>query len=261
MPKARRRVSAASSITVYQNKSLRQTPLLIGTPTLGTVRIEWVQSRMGMVIPTSWSHAEALPIGYLVDDAQNLIAKQAIEGGFEWLWFIEDDVLVPLMAGLLIREYMSLKPHKRIPVMGGLYHLKGVKPPEPLIYRGHGVGPFRDFKMGDKVWVDGIHTGCTLIHVPLLRELAKTAETYTLSSQQGSVELKRIFEAPTKVLVDPALGSFRKVAGTSDLYFCTQVYEKGLHKAYPAVAKREHWVLCDSRLSCGHIDRETGVVW
>lgn len=64
---------------------------MIGTPTTGEVRMEWVMARYGQVIPTNWSQVQMnqflnpfAPIGYQVADAQNLIVKAAVEQDFEW---------------------------------------------------------------------------------------------------------------------------------------------------------------------------------
>ena len=73
--------------------------ILIGVPVTGMVRIEWVQARYGQMIPVNWSQVEVfqfidgyLPYRYQVDEAQNLIAKIAIDKDFEWLLLYEHDV-------------------------------------------------------------------------------------------------------------------------------------------------------------------------
>lgn len=68
--------------------------IVIGTPTMGTIRMEWVNGRYGQTIPTNWSHVDVqqwmspyMPLGYQVADAENLIAKVVVEGNFEWYCF------------------------------------------------------------------------------------------------------------------------------------------------------------------------------
>ena len=41
--------------TVIKNTGPWMNRILIGTPTTGIVRIEWVMARFGQVIPTNWS--------------------------------------------------------------------------------------------------------------------------------------------------------------------------------------------------------------
>src|SRR5512139_622098 len=95
------------------------------------------------------------PVGYQVADAQNIIIKAAIENNVEWLLFIEDDTCPPPDAFVRINDYMK---KAEVPVVSGLYYTKGM-PPEPILYRGRGNSYYDDWKMGDKVWVDGIPTG------------------------------------------------------------------------------------------------------
>jgi len=44
------------------------------------------------------------------------------------------------------------------------------------LYRGRGNGSFRDFKVGDKVWCDGVPFGCTLIHGSIIKALWNESE-------------------------------------------------------------------------------------
>ncbi len=62
--------------------------LIVGTATTGLVRIEWLQARYGQIIPTNWSWVQVwqymaagsfMPLGYQVDDAQNLICGIAMQ--------------------------------------------------------------------------------------------------------------------------------------------------------------------------------------
>jgi hypothetical protein len=152
--------------------------ILIGTPTLGTVRIEWHNAMSGIVIPCNWSNSANTPINYLVHDAQNIIVNEALRGQFDWLLLIEDDVIVPPDVLLRFAKHIDAAT---VPIISGLYHLKGLRSePEPLVYRGRGNGAFRAYKPGEQVWVDGVPTGCVLIHTSILRELARAAPDYTL---------------------------------------------------------------------------------
>ena len=85
--------------------------IVIGTPSTGSVRMEWVLARFGQVIPCNWSATDAIqwistyaPIEYLVADAQNLIVRTVIEKKFEWLLLIESDNVLPPDAFLRINE-------------------------------------------------------------------------------------------------------------------------------------------------------------
>lgn len=240
------------------NTAPRQHRILIGTPTLGTVRIEWHNAVNGLVVPCNWGMSTTTPIGYLTADAQNLIAHEALAKGFQWVLFLEDDTIPPNDFLLRIAEHME---QKRAPIVSGLYHVKGTQ--EPMVYRGRGNGAFKAWKPGDLVWADGVPTGCLLVHCSILAELAKAAPTYSLMTGGNTVLVKRIFETPRRAFTDPVTGGYAKLLGTSDLYFCDQVMRQGiLQKAgWPKVARRAFPFLVDTRIKCGHIDRETGAVW
>lgn len=235
--------------------------VLLGTPTLGTVRIEWHNAITGLVVPCNWSNSLNTPINFLVHDAQNIIAHEAIRGRFEWVILIEDDVVVPPDLFLRFASYMDAGD---VPIVSGLYHLKGPRSsPEPLIYRGRGNGAFRAFKSGEQVWVDGVPTGCLLIHTSILLELASAAPEYTVRNNGYPVPLKRIFHTPREAIFDQGTGAYQKLMGTSDLHFCDQIIREGILKraGWTKVAARKYPFLVDTGIRCGHIDRTTGAIY
>src|SRR5512146_364819 len=92
------------------------TRLLVGTPSTGTVRIEWAQARYGQLVPVNWSMVTMLqfinsfiPLRYQVADAQNMIVKEAVEKNYEWLLLWESDNIAPPDALVRLDEYMVKK--------------------------------------------------------------------------------------------------------------------------------------------------------
>jgi hypothetical protein len=191
---------------------------------------------------------------YLVGDAQNIAVEHAIQHNFEWLLLWEDDVIPPANVFQILNQYMV---KAEIPVISGLYFTKG-EFSEPIIYRGLGNSYFRDWKLGSKVWVDGIPTGMTLIHMSLLRLMWNESETY---ETLGKRKIRKVFETPTKVFYDPELRAPFPVRGTSDLAWCRRVIkEKVLTRAgWPKIGRRKYPFLVDTRIFCKHIDLSTGV--
>lgn len=229
--------------------------LLLGTPSTGTVRIEWVQARYGQIIPTNWSFVQMLqfmdsyiPLRYQVADAQNLIVREAIERDFEWLILVEHDVILPPDTLLRFNEYMR---EEKVPVVSGLYYTRS-RPSEPLIYRGKGTSFYTDWKLGDKVWCDGVPTGCLLIHCGILREMWKDAEVYQL----GPIQTRRVFETPARAWFDPETGFVNTVTGTSDIDWCHKVMDGGYFAkaGWTEYADKEFPFLCDTGLFCRHIN-------
>jgi len=250
---------------IIKNKSnkLIRNKLLIGTPTLGIVRMEWSHARFQQVIPCNWSASSAtigyshqVPMGYLVADAQNILVHNAVIANFQWLLLVEDDVVMPIDAFLKFNEYIK---SEKIPVVSGLYYLKKY-PTEPILYRGRGNSCYDKFKLGDKVWVDGVPTGCLLIHGSLLQLMWKESPFYITGNNQ---KVKKVFETPAKVWHDPETGRYQCAAGTSDLYWCDRVInENVLERAgWKAIAKKKWPFLVDTSIFCKHIDLTTGTMF
>jgi hypothetical protein len=236
--------------------------LIIGTPTLGVVRMEWVQSRFGQTIPTNFSLVDVhqymstyAPIGFQITDAENLTAKTVVEGKFDWFLSWEDDNLPPLDALVKINQYMI---RKDTPIVSGLYFTKSV-PPEPILYRGIGKGYYADWKLGDKVWVDGIPFGFTLIHGDIIRALWDESPEYIVN---GTVT-RRVFDNPMESYIDPVTGGWMNSSGTSDLAWCQRLKKDNIFKkaGWPEYQKKEFPFLVDTTIFVKHIDRNTGVLY
>lgn len=234
--------------------------ILIGVPMTGLIRSEWHHARVAQYVPCNWSSSdhiyqlpELVPLGFSVADARNVITHTAVTAGFEWLFFNDSDTILPPECFIRLNEYMR---DPKVPVVCGLYFAK-CDPPEPLVYRGRGNSYFRNWKLGDKVWLDGIPMGCTLIHVSLLKAMHADAPWYMAG---GTQRVKQVFDTPKIRWEDPESGAVRTFQGTEDLAWCDRVLKGDyLKKAgFAAVARRKYPFLCDTRLFCWHI-REDGV--
>jgi hypothetical protein len=253
---------ASSSIIIKSgaNGNPRQR-LLIATPTLGIVRMEWVVSRYGQVVPPNWAAVSSdlgigncVPMHYLVADAQNLACKAMIEQGFEWLLLWEDDVVAPFDSFLKLNEYMR---EEKYPVVSGLYFLKG-NWSEPLLYRGNGNSCFTDFKIGDLVWASAVPTGFLLIHSSIIKELYKTSPLYETIGKQ---KIRKVFETPAQLVMETQTYSFAGCSGTSDITWCKRVMEENVFNRtkWKSLARKKYPFLCDTSIFCKHIDLQSGI--
>jgi len=215
--------------------------------------MEWHHALVSQAIPANWSSTDVtapmstlLPVRFQVADAQNIIVRAVINGGFEWLLFLEDDVLAPPTLFLRINEWMR---RADTPVVSGLYYQKS-EPVEPLVYRGRGNGAFMNFNPGEQVWADGVPTGCLLVHASLLKAMWRDSEVYEIGGQTT----RRVFTAATNSWIADD-GTVSTNSGTSDLNWCGRVMEGGyLAKAgWPKYQDRELPFLVDTRIACGHI--------
>jgi len=240
------------------NKIKWRKRLLVSVATEGWVRIEWANARYGQIIPVNWEaqgfDIQYTALGYSIDDAYNLIVQRVIDLDIEWLIIIEDDVIVPNDLFLKFSRYMNKGEY---PVVSGLYYIKG-QPSDPLVFRGRGTGAYTKWKVGDKVWCDGLPMGCLLIHASILRWFYENAaESYNVVT--GEV-VRRVFETPKKMLYDPERGGYERQDGTQDLFFFDKVIEHDVLKktGWSKVARKKYPLLCDTSIFCKHVDRNTG---
>jgi hypothetical protein len=240
---------------VYKKTLPAKNRVVVGIPYTGLLRAEWVMARYNQVIPCNWSQVDIVrwmdphsPLGFLVADARNIIATEAINGDFEWLLFIDHDVVLPAGTILKINEHI-LNP--KSPIISGLYFTKSV-PSEPLIFRKRGTSYYTDWKMGDKVWVDGTPMGITLIDVKLLKAVAEEVESYQVEGRT----VKKIFETPSRTFIDPETKSWNSQVGTEDLEFCSRVIENDLLRksGWGKLSNKEYPFILDTSIFCKHID-------
>jgi len=232
--------------------------LLVGTPTTGLVRMEWVAARYGQIIPMNWSYVQVsqfinsyIPLRYQVADAQNIIVGQVIAGGFEWLLLNEHDTMLPPDAFIRFNKYIL---EEQVPVVSGLYFTRS-HPSLPLVFRGRGTSIYTKWKLGDRIWVDGVPTGALLIHAGILREMWNDAEEYEV---QGAVT-RRVFDTPRDLWFDPEFpGVSYAAGGTSDLDWCTRVMEGDYLKraGWKKIARKKNPFLIDTQIFCPHINND-----
>lgn len=231
--------------------------VLIFTPTMGQVRMEWVGARFGQIIPTNWSHVDMrqflspyVPMQYQLADAQNLMAKKVVELDYEWIIYIEDDNIVPQDLFIKFNQYIN---DNKVPVVSGVYFTKA-EPPEPILYRGRGNSYFQDWKMGDQVWVDGIPFGCRLEHASLIKEAWKTSPEYMV----GNELTRRVFEQPERIWFDEEKGAYAAKVGTTDLAWCTRLMEEKIFEkaGWDEYQKMDNPFLVDTTIFVQHISPE-----
>jgi hypothetical protein len=234
-----------------------QKRILIFSPTTGLVRMEWVQARYGQIIPTNWSHVEItqflnpyIPVGYQLADAQNLMAKTVVEQDYEWIIYIEHDNVIPPDGFLRFNQYIN---EQKIPVVSGLYWLKS-NITEPLLYRGAGQSYFKDWKLGDRVWVDGIPFGFRLEHGSLIKAAWEESEEYEITP---GVRTRRVFKQPGCSWFDEDKGGYVATGGTTDLEWCSRLINEGLFAkaGWPEFQKMKYPFLVDTNIFVKHIDQ------
>lgn len=278
-PKKVSRVSHSASILQPFNPNPQATSvqILVGTPTLGTVRIEWYNAMQGLIAPPNWATVRSTPTGFSVADAQNMLADVTLRGKFRALLLIEDDTVPPPQTFIEFDRWLwKMERRKAPPVVSGLYHIKGsaevrhgksggieILGPEPLAYRESGTRAYRDWKPGDVIWVCGVPTGALLIHRSVLEAWAREPDVEVYSVPGYPNPMKRIFQNPSKVWQDPVTKMSHASGGTSDLWWSDATIKRDiLTKAgWPEYAKKQYPFIIDTALAFGHIDRVTGKIY
>lgn len=259
-------------------------PILMGTPSLGLVRLEWAAAWQAMVSPPNWSVVRSTPIGYNVPDAQNMLVDTMLRGGHRALMLIEDDTCPPPQTLLVFDRWLWKMERKQAPpVVSGVYHIKGsaelrrgkkggieLLGPEPLIYKDPGQRAFRDFKYGDVAWCAGVPTGALMVHRSVFEAWAAEPDLETQTQPGYPFPFKKIFQQPSHVWVDPHGGTVRASAGTTDLWWSEQTIKRGILAkagwgAYYAqrrvrrLTANGRWpYIVDTGLRFDHIDRASG---
>lgn len=251
-------ITRENNVLLKNSGPLKSKRIMLGIPMTGLLRSEWVLARYGQVIPCNWSHVDALqwidqysPIDFMVADARNCIVHNFIKQGFEWLLQLDHDVVLPYDCFIRVNDYI-LK--SEIPMLSGLYFTKS-KPSEPILYRGRGNSYYANWKLGDKVWVDGIPSGITLIHRSLLEVLYNESKPYEV---MPGLVVKEVYQTPSKVWYDAAERSWYASTGTEDLTLCTRIMEEGIFEkaSWPEFQKKEFPFLCDTGIFGKHITND-----
>jgi GT2 family glycosyltransferase len=99
------------------------------------------------------------------DHARNTGCLKLLELGWEWLFFLDDDVIPPPDA------IIKLMSHKK-PIVSGLYYRR-YEPLAPVMLRDSENGPqwIQEFNAPDLLEVDYVGAGCLLIHRDVIKQL------------------------------------------------------------------------------------------
>ena len=193
---------------------------LIAVPCMDTLPVAFVESLMSMDKPKD-THVRFLP-GSLVYDARNLLCVEAFKDNYDYIMWIDSDMVVPkdALANLLVDTI-----DKNAQIFTGLY-VKRTYPTVPVLYDKieppalddnnqlvKQIHEYTDYPLNDTFKVAGCGFGCVLTSVKLL---------------------KRVWDT-----FGPAFNPLPWAS--EDIAFCYRVGQ--LHEP----------IWCDSNISCGHI--------
>lgn len=127
----------------------------------------WAFGFRNLIIPGTYTGLSGMPF----DHARNVGCKKVLENGFEWLFFLDDDIIAPPDT------IPRLMAHKQ-PIVSGLYYRRN-SPIVPVMLRKKPEGTtwVTEFKVPDLIEVDYVGAGCLLIHNSVLRKLPPINQT------------------------------------------------------------------------------------
>jgi hypothetical protein len=188
------------------------------------VRIEFALALRVLGEPLNMPWALRTHTGDSVAVARNVLAKVAIEEGAEFVFFLDDDVLLP--PGALQRMLFDIQQRPMCDVLTGIVTTK-TDLSEPVIFNdpeGEYRGAFWDWKFNDVFEITSCGMPATLIRTRIFEKIEFPWFVDTRLRNTGGVE-------------------------SEDRYFCRRVREAGGH------------IFAHGGVLCGHMDRETGKLY
>lgn len=164
--------------------------------------------------------------GKRVEEARELLADKAQEIGARYLWFVDDDTIPP--PNSLRRLMYVLENNPDVMVCGGVYVTKS-DPPQPVVFRGMGLGSFWHWKRGDIFEVTGMGAGCMLINCEVFKHLKKPYFPWV--------------DSPSEDALKPS------VLISEDISFCNAVRDAGFK------------IFAHGGVLCDHFDVATGITY
>ena len=203
----------------------RINPLIaIGIPTWGRVSTQWARAYRHLAGPLGSTMVELDFVeGRPIAEARNTLMQQAIAADCAFLFFLADDVLMPMDGIMRLLQRLWDDPSKDL--ITGVYWTK-TYPTTPYLWRVMQQGPYRDWKLGELFKVD--FAGCDALLIRLSdRVKALGPEWFS-----------------TNWVWEP--GEQPNYLMTEDFYFYTRARKAGI----------DLW--CDSAVQCLHEDRQSG---
>lgn len=188
----------------------------IGIPFGGRmVHPKWALSLKTIDFPVNTTQTIITVEGKDVTEARNEIVKVAKDVDCKYLFFLDDDVVVPRQVVQAL-GYVLDNSEDGTMVSTGIYCTK-THVPAPVIYRDDNAGAFWDWQVNQVFDIDACGAGCMMIN---MKVFASLEEPYFRTTQ----EYKDVNGDPLLHIV------------SEDIYFCRTVREAGFKiKAHGAI--------------------------
>lgn len=201
----------------------------------GLIPVQFLLSHMNWTPPLNVSMAYMVKTNMLSSHARQIMTMEAIRIGAEYIFYVDDDTLIPPLGLYTLYNFMEQNPHAG--AVSGVYTTRET-PNEPLIYKAHGEGCAWDFEMGKGAKPEpifGAGAGCLLARVSHIKQWMDANPGVPIWADE-------------KQLPD-ASGNGNSVMWGHDIRFCRLLNLQGTP------------VYVHGAVLCGHYDIQSGQVF
>lgn len=190
--------------------------LVLAIPSSGRfVPIEWSIALLSLIIPMNIGFSQILSRNRSRGEGRNGLVEEARKMGAEYIFFLDDDTVVPPNTLQLLMQELESDPDAM--VCGGIYTSK-TDPGQPLVFKEQDGGTFWRWKLGDVFPCWGLATGCMMIRMSVFDQIEKPWF-------KDIVWDERMGEPEDADMVPENVASYSM---TDDIYFCSKLADKGL---------------------------------
>lgn len=180
------------------------------------VSTAWALGLRNLIIPGPLVPLSGMPY----DHARNQAVEACLSGGFEYLFFIDSDVIPPRDAVLRLLNH-------RLPIVSGLYCRRSPPHSVPVCIKNGSW--YTDFPLGAMIEVDLVGAGCLLIH--------RTVFEHVLGPRANLGKKWFDWRVDTQTLSPPS----DQPPLSEDFTWCDLVRKHGYH------------IMIDSSIQCRHV--------
>ena len=220
-----------------------------------------------------------------VAKAKQAMAEQAIASGCQFIFYIDDDVLIPQDALMKMIQRWRQDPEK-YKIQNGVYWSKS-EPPQPLMFKDSFKGSYWNWHVGDLLELDGAGAGCTFIATDVFKNMPKpwfsidyvyndlregmddvlwNAENSLNDAVKADADDDTIKQLQTNVKEQHDLMIKMKESSGLDINQTHNVQPAGsttedlyFYKKAKEYTDQSCWV--DTSIQCGHQDKTTGKIF
>ncbi len=147
--------------------------ILLGIATAGSPSKPFLEALGALRLPPTVAALErSVTFGNFIPAQRELIALDAIDGGYDYLFFVDDDIVFPPDTLELLLE--TAENDSQTAVVGGLYYSRdSIRPMAVAAWNGTDTttAAIPAFTTRSVDVVDGIGFGCALLRVSMLKTL------------------------------------------------------------------------------------------